>query len=155
MGAGGWVQVRGQGELAPDLARWAVSVSQSSVSLLPVVVVAVAVHTARLPPPMTSLLSCQKRKPGAMLHHVILHCAVLYRAPVQDMRTPLAATLASNALNVVLCPLLIFGLGMGVAGAAVATVVAQLLPCWWGQARGLARAYAQMTTALCLTMTDC
>ncbi len=44
---------------------------------------------------------------------------------LQDTRTPLAATLASNAINLVLAPLLIFTAGMGVRGAAIATVASQ------------------------------
>lgn len=43
-----------------------------------------------------------------------------------DTRTPLAATLGCNAANLVLNPLLIFGLGWGVAGAAQATVLAEV-----------------------------
>ncbi len=42
-----------------------------------------------------------------------------------DARTPLYVSLALNAVNVVLDPFLIFGLGLGIAGAAWATVVAQ------------------------------
>lgn len=42
-----------------------------------------------------------------------------------DTRTPLVVTLWLNAINLVLDPLLIFGLGWGLAGAAIATVVAQ------------------------------
>lgn len=43
----------------------------------------------------------------------------------QDTRTPLWVALLVNAINLVLDPLLIFGLGMGIAGAAWATVIAQ------------------------------
>ncbi len=43
----------------------------------------------------------------------------------QDTRTPLVVTLGLNLVNLVLDPLLIFGLGWGLAGAAIATVVAQ------------------------------
>ena len=43
-----------------------------------------------------------------------------------DARTPLAATLGCNALNLALDPLLIFALGWGVAGAAQATVLAEV-----------------------------
>jgi putative MATE family efflux protein len=43
----------------------------------------------------------------------------------QDTRTPLWLTLAMNLINLVLDPLLIFGLGWGLAGAALATTVAQ------------------------------
>ncbi len=42
-----------------------------------------------------------------------------------DTRTPLWITIAFNVINVVLDPLLIFGAGWGLGGAAVATVVAQ------------------------------
>jgi len=44
---------------------------------------------------------------------------------LQDTRTPLRITLALNLVNLVLDPLLIFGLGWGLEGAAWATVVAQ------------------------------
>ncbi|WP_405284328.1 MATE family efflux transporter [Gaopeijia maritima] len=43
----------------------------------------------------------------------------------EDTRTPLVVTLGLNAVNLVLDPLLIFGLGWGLAGAAIATVIAQ------------------------------
>jgi MATE family multidrug resistance protein len=43
----------------------------------------------------------------------------------QDTRTPLVVTLGLNVVNLVLDPVLIFGLGWGIAGAAWATVVAQ------------------------------
>ncbi|MEN8112915.1 MAG: MATE family efflux transporter [Actinomycetota bacterium] len=46
----------------------------------------------------------------------------------QDTRTPLLVTLGLNVVNLVLDPLLIFGLGWGIAGAAWATVAAQ----WFG-----------------------
>jgi len=45
-----------------------------------------------------------------------------------DTRTPLVATLGCNALNLALDPLLIFALGWGVAGAAQATVLAEVHP---------------------------
>jgi hypothetical protein len=46
-----------------------------------------------------------------------------------DTRTPLWGTLACNAINLALCPLFIFGLGWGVGGAALATVVAEARCC--------------------------
>ena len=45
----------------------------------------------------------------------------------QDTRTPLYVTIAMNVVNLVLDPILIFGLGMGIVGAAWATVIAQLI----------------------------
>lgn len=43
----------------------------------------------------------------------------------QDTRTPFVVTLGLNVINLVLDPILIFGLGWGLEGAAWATVVAQ------------------------------
>ena len=52
----------------------------------------------------------------------------------QDTRTPLWVALIFNAINIILTPVLIFGAGWGIAGAAIATVVAQwtgaLIFCW-------------------------
>jgi len=49
----------------------------------------------------------------------------------QDTRTPLVVTLGINSVNLVLDPLLIFGAGWGVAGAAWATVAAQWIGAAW------------------------
>lgn len=49
----------------------------------------------------------------------------VYRG-LQDTRTPFYATVAANALNVVLGWCFIFGLHLGVRGAALATVTAQV-----------------------------
>ena len=61
-----------------------------------------------------------------------------------DTQTPLAVTLGLNLINVVLDPVLIFGLGWGVAGAAWATVVAQ----WTGAAWFLGLLLGTRATAL-------
>ncbi|TVP43014.1 MAG: MATE family efflux transporter, partial [Gemmatimonadales bacterium] len=49
----------------------------------------------------------------------------------QDTRTPLLVTLGLNVVNLILDPLLIFGLGWGIEGAAWATVVAQWAGALW------------------------
>ncbi len=50
---------------------------------------------------------------------------------MQDTRTPLLITVVMNLANVVLDPLLMFGLGMGLRGAAVATLIAQIGGAVW------------------------
>ncbi|HEX8627136.1 MAG TPA: MATE family efflux transporter [Catenuloplanes sp.] len=46
---------------------------------------------------------------------------------VQDTRRPLAYVLGPNLLSAVLCPVLVYPLGLGLTGSAVANVVAQTL----------------------------
>jgi MATE family multidrug resistance protein len=48
-----------------------------------------------------------------------------------DTRTPLVVTLGLNVVNLVLDPILIFGFGMGITGAAIATVIAQWTGALW------------------------
>jgi putative MATE family efflux protein len=59
-----------------------------------------------------------------------------------DTRTPLWVALGLNAVNLILDPLLLFGLGWGVQGAAWATVVAQ----WVGAGAFLALLYGRDRT---------
>lgn len=49
----------------------------------------------------------------------------------KDTRTPLKVAIGVNLLNLVLDPLLIFGFGWGLEGAALATVAAQYLGAIW------------------------
>jgi len=46
---------------------------------------------------------------------------------VQDTRRPVRYVLGGNALSIVLCPLLVYPAGLGLAGSAVANVAAQLV----------------------------
>jgi putative MATE family efflux protein len=48
-----------------------------------------------------------------------------------DTRTPLVVAIGMNVVNLILDPLLIFGAGFGVTGAAWATVVAQWVAAGW------------------------
>ncbi|HKY49182.1 MAG TPA: MATE family efflux transporter [Acidimicrobiia bacterium] len=50
---------------------------------------------------------------------------------LQDTRTPLLIAVLANVINVVLDPVLIYGLDLGVTGAAVASVVAQYAAAIW------------------------
>ncbi|KAK9837240.1 hypothetical protein WJX81_001184 [Elliptochloris bilobata] len=67
---------------------------------------------------------------GAPASSLLLVSQGVFRG-LGDARTPLAATLGCNALNLALDPLLIFAAGWGVAGAAQATVLAELLAAAW------------------------
>lgn len=49
----------------------------------------------------------------------------------KNTRTPLVVAAGVNGLNLVLDPLLIFGLGLGLDGAALATVIAQYVGAVW------------------------
>lgn len=62
----------------------------------------------------------------------------------QDTRTPLVVAAGVNAINLVLDPILIFGFDWGLIGAAIATVIAQMVGAVWflrllGQRRMAAR----------------
>ena len=46
---------------------------------------------------------------------------------LQDTRTPLVAAVAANVLNIVLDLALVYGAGLGIAGSAIGSVIAQVL----------------------------
>src|SRR5690606_19835272 len=46
---------------------------------------------------------------------------------VQDTRRPMHYVVAANALSAVLCPILVYPVGLGFAGSAIANVTAQTL----------------------------
>lgn len=50
---------------------------------------------------------------------------------LQDTRTPLLVAVAGNGLNIVLNVVLVYGLGLGIAGSAIGSVVAQVLSAAW------------------------
>jgi MATE family multidrug resistance protein len=70
----------------------------------------------------------------------------------KDTRTPLVVAAGVNGLNLLLDPILIFGLDMGLAGAAIATVIAQYVGAIWFLAlirrRGMAARPAGLREAL-------
>ena len=59
---------------------------------------------------------------------VAIVCQAAFRA-LLDVRTPLLVVAFASAINLVLDPLLIFTFDMGIAGAAWATAIAQILGC--------------------------
>jgi putative MATE family efflux protein len=70
----------------------------------------------------------------------------------QDTRTPLRVAVGVNLINLVLDPLLIFGAGWGLEGAAIATVIAQYAGALWFvsliRARGMADRPAGLREAI-------
>jgi len=70
----------------------------------------------------------------------------------KDTKTPLAVAAGVNGLNLVLDPILIFALGLGLEGAALATVVAQYAGAAWFlrlmQRRRMAKRTARFSDAL-------
>lgn len=74
---------------------------------------------------LAELLECE---PSMCVTTSCCCCCILqgvYRG-LQDTKTPFYATVAANALNIVLGWTFIFGLQLGVRGAAMATVTAQV-----------------------------
>lgn len=78
--------------------------------------------------PAVSYLRIRALAAPAMLIVTAGHGA--YRG-LQDTRTPLGITLVVNLINLVLDPILIFGVGWGIEGAAIATVTAQIVGAAW------------------------
>lgn len=68
----------------------------------------------------------------------------------EDTRTPMVLSVGLNVVNLVLDPLLIFGLGWGIAGAAWATVIAQ----WTGAAAFVFLAFSRRGLGMRLVRPD-
>lgn len=71
--------------------------------------------------------SCQQNclPAGSTSFDISNYLQGVYRG-LGDTKMPLWGTIGCNVINVILDPLLIFGLGWGVRGAAIATVVAEV-----------------------------
>ena len=78
------------------------------------------------------------RAAGAAVTSAMLVSQGVFRG-LGDTVTPLRATVAANVVNLALDPLLVFGAGLGVAGAALATVVGQGVALAWMLRRLLRR----------------
>jgi hypothetical protein len=81
-----------------------------------------------LPLSRPKAMVCPGKRPCRPYGHVCPPLAApqgVFRG-LQDTRTPFQATLVSAALNILLCPILVFGCRLGAAGAATATVVSQV-----------------------------
>jgi len=121
-----------------DPARMVSCVAATTVTIG--VVLAVALMAA--PMPILRLVGCGDAIAGPALEYftiralgvpfalLLLGLQGCYHAAT-DTVTPLVAVLAAGGLNAFLDPLLMFTLGWGVAGAAAATVVAQVVAAGW------------------------
>ncbi|KHL10532.1 putative MATE family efflux protein [Mumia flava] len=63
--------------------------------------------------------------PGIPAMLVVLAATGVLRG-MQDLRTPLVVVIAANVVNVALNLVLVYGAGLGIAGAAIGTTIAQL-----------------------------
>ena len=89
----------------------------------------------RVPADLTGMASMYIRIIMAGMPAMVFYnfCASVLRA-IGDSKTPLVAMMAAAAANIVLDCLVVFVLGWGIAGAAIATVIAQCfsgLLCAW------------------------
>lgn len=101
----------------------AIFLSQSLHSLLPIW--GIDSSSELLQPTLDFLLV---RIIGAPVTSLLLTLQGVFRG-LADAKTPLYASIAANSINIALAPLLIFVLGWGVKGAALATVLSQMVPC--------------------------
>ncbi len=74
---------------------------------------------------------------------------------VQDTRRPLLFVVGPNLLSAVLCPVLVYPVGMGLIGSAVANVIAQTLSgalfaaAWWPSGWRCARVPGSSASSWC------
>jgi putative MATE family efflux protein len=101
----------------------AVILSQSLHSILPIW--GIDQSSQLLQPTLDFLLV---RILGAPVTSLLLTLQGVFRG-LADATTPLYASIASNAINLAFAPTLIFVCGWGVKGAALATVLSQMVPC--------------------------
>jgi len=113
------------------------TVGQSAVLSVVAVLVCVLLAQVFLPGILGLLRVRRELRPMALLYARIYvaglpavmffnYCASMLRA-VGDSRTPLTAMIAASLANIVLDVIAVFALNLGIAGAAVATVIAQCL----------------------------
>jgi MATE family multidrug resistance protein len=62
-----------------------------------------------------------------LIPFVLFHFALCLCTGILDVKTPFTISLFSNMINCVLDPILIFGLGMGVVGNAMSTVLSEVV----------------------------
>lgn len=121
----------------PSMKRVVPAVSSSLFLALMLAVVEAAVLALGVGPiltlmgvPVVSPMRCPAAKYlairalGAPANVISLAVQGIFRG-LKDTRTPLYATVASNICNIVLGPILIFTLGFGVTGAAIAMIASQ------------------------------
>jgi MATE family multidrug resistance protein len=119
------------GRLAVQALVLAVVVGVAAVAILEFAagpIVAAMGATGELNAPAVSYLRIRALAGPAVL--IITASHGIFRGH-HDTKTPLVVTLGLNLVNLVLDPLLIFGLGWGIEGAAIASAVAQWMGALW------------------------